>query len=284
MSGFIGWQGQLGIGTSSPVSNRLDFQKESVMCHEAFVDTNGMRGTRSRDQARVRQGLRHIGGQIEMQPSDAESQLLLPWIFGGDTLTDALATRYITIDRGPGVFTYSSCAVDKCQWHCTQGTALAWTIDVVGVDETVGGSFPSLNLDQNPPWMFQDLSLSIGGTTVYAKEFDLTLDNAIDKERFFNSITLTQLLAHDRHVNFKTSLPYGDYSALYALSPGSNPASVTVTATFTNGAQTLAFSMANVKFPRMSPVIPGREEVFLPLEGIAYRNGPNTYELTYNIS
>jgi hypothetical protein len=108
---------------------------------------------------------------------------------------------------------------------------------------------------------------------------DITIDNAIDRDRFFNSQTATALPPMDRHVTMELSAPYGDASALY----GMGAAGAAVVATFTNGGAVLTMTAGRVAFPRKSPGVPGRQEIMLPLHGTAYKSG-STAELVTTLA
>src|ERR1051326_2012015 len=75
---IYGYQGQLGIGTANPVTVRYDFQSESLVLDEQFIDPNGLRGTRSRFIANVRQGNRRVAGQLHLQPTPGDLRLSGP--------------------------------------------------------------------------------------------------------------------------------------------------------------------------------------------------------------
>lgn len=284
MAGVFGWAGQLGVSASNPVDARFDFQSESLALDENFVDTNGLRGTRARAIERLRQGNRAVSGQIRLQPTAVELAALLPWILGANAsgttfaLADTLQTRYVSVDRSLKVFTYDTVAVDRATFRASQGEPLELTLDVVGKDETIGnsGTFPSLSIDiTTGPFIFTDLVFVISGTTVNARSIELVIDNRIDRNRYFNSQTLVTAQPMDRMITLTTQLPYGDHSALY----GTGVAGVATTATFTNGATSLLFSMVKVAFPRKSPNYGGgREELMLPLVGQAMKSS-TTLEL-----
>jgi hypothetical protein len=282
MSGSYGYASQLGIDSTNPITKRFDFQSESLVCDENFADLNGMRGTRSRDISRVRQGNRRVHGPLHFFPTTQELAYLLPWCFGaaasGTTyaLADSLPTRFVNVDRVNNRFTYNGCVVDKVTFHGSEGNGLAVNIDVIGIDETPSATaFPTIALDTTtPPLMFTDLVLVFNSITYNCKEFTLEVNNDIDKDRFFNSQTLTSGFPRDRHVTITHPLPYGDASASY--NPG--VAGVAVTCTFTAGAHILTFSLANVAYPRKSPSVAGRQEILLPMVGQALK-GSGTLEL-----
>jgi hypothetical protein len=282
---------QLGIDTAATVTKRFDFQAADVVLAEDFVDTNGLRGTRARAVERLRQGNRRVGGPLRLQPTAVEMANLLAWIMGGSPtgsptvtypLADTLADRYVVIDRGSKVFSYNGCRVNRATFRGAQGQPLDLTLDVVGIDETLGnsGTFPALTLDVTTvPFMFTDLVFVLNAVTVQALEVEITIDNAIDTNRFFNSQIATALIATDRHVTLNTRLSYGDQSALYGTGVGG----VAATATFTAGGQVLTFTFAKVAFPRHSPPTRGREEVMLPLQGTCYKSG-STLELITSLN
>lgn len=280
MAVAVGTLGQLGIDTASPVTKRFDFISSSLSLDEEFRDTNGLRGTLSHDISRVRQSLRRVSGTIELQPNAVELSLLLPWILGANgtgsptvtyALADSLQTRYVAMDVNAGnQFTYSGVVVNRATFRAAQGEPLALSLDVIGVDETISGTFPTLSINTaNGPWMLSDLALTVNGTTTQVPEFSLTIDNRVDGNRFLNSLTLTNTFKIDRQITVSIMPPYGDYTALYNTGAGG----VAVVATLTNGGAVLTLTLGKVTFPRKSPTVRGRSEVMLPLEGTAYANG-----------
>ncbi len=289
MAPSYGYATQIGIGTTSTVDHRLDFQSESLAVAEDFVDTNGLRGTRSHSVERVRAGIRHIGGSISLQPTALELSHLLPWILGTDAsgttfaLAETCQARYVSVDRVAKVFTYDNCRVNRATFRASQGSPLSVDLDVIGVDEAIANaaSFPSLSIDLTTgPYMFHDCVLNIAGTGYSAKEVTIVIDNGLDSDRFFNSQTLsTAFNAKDRHISVSTSLPYGDAAAVY----GSGAAGVAVNATFTNGGVSCLFGMAALAFPADAPL------VVAPNDGLVFWNytgttgGILTFTIVYDV-
>lgn len=289
MSAAIGTFTQLAIGSSLALTNRFDFQRGSIGKRQQLLNGNGLRGTLEEDISRIRTNFYRVNGSISFQPNAAELALLLPWILGANAsgttyaLSDTLQTRYVQTDQVVKVFAHAGCAVNRARFSASQGGPLSVDLDIVGQTEgnivtttyTEGapgnsGTFPSLTIDTaTGPFIFTDLSLTVGGVTYNAKDFDLTVDNGIDTERFFNSATLVSAVKRDRKIPFRTTLPYGDAAAVY----GSGAAGVAVNATFTNGTVSILFAMAAVAFPADAPTVPGREEIMLTVEGNAYHTG-----------
>ena len=288
-AGVFGYASQLGIGASSTVSNRLDFESADFGVEENLFQLNGLRGTRSRDISRVRPNTRIAQGSISLQPTAVEWTYLLQWIFGGTPtgtgtvtypLGDTILTQYLSIDRVSKVFTYSNVAVDKATFSATEGGPLQLRLDLIGTDEAApgaAGSFPTLTLDTTTnPFLFVDLVLTIGATQqYYCKDFELTVNNFLDKTRYYNSPVLTAVYPEDREITFKTNLAYGAANALY----NAGSSGVAMSSVFTFGAQILTMTAGSLIFPRKPSVIASKQEIMLPIDGYLMKSGSNL-ELT----
>lgn len=279
----IGALAQFGVDTVNPVTKRLDFMSSNLICTETLNDLGGLRGTRSHDKSRVRQGRRTISGTVVLHPNAVEWDLLLPWILGAArtgagpvytyAVADAAVSRYVEIDAISKVMVYDHCFVDTATFEATEGTALKLTLNLVGVDETIGaaGSFPVLSIDvANGPYMLQDLVLSVAATPYTLKTFRMVINNAIDRSRYLNSNLLsTNTQATDRHVTGQVSMPFSDAVALY----NTGATAAAIVGTFTNGGAILVATLANAVFPRKTPPIAGRGEISMPLDFTAYSAG-----------
>lgn len=276
---------QLGIDTVATPTHRFDLFDETVVMAEQHLDASGLLGTRSHSVYRNRASIRRIAGPIILEPTPNELALILPWALGGTpagspTVTypvaEILSSRYVVCDRSNAlwggsagqVFTYTSAVVDKLRITGRQAEALRFTLDVVGVDESIAsaGSFPTLSIDTaTTEFMFSDLVFSVNNVTYNVEEIDLTIDNQIDKERFWNSLTATALIATDRRVTLNYSLGHGDASAAYNLGPSGTQ----VVLTFTNGGAVLTITLPALAAPRDSPHSRGRGEILQPFRGVA---------------
>ena len=291
MTAALGQLSRLGIGPASPVTQRLDFLKAAIGIHdEELLDGNGMRGTLSHDISRVRIGRRRVHGRIEITPNGVELSEILQWVLGGTTsgsgtvaypLADSLITKYVAVDFNAGnLHTYSGVAVEKAVIRAEQGGLMFVELDLIGQDETISGSFPSLAIDAaNAPFVFMDAVVTVSGTTVTPRSFSWTIDNKIDKERFFNSQTLTALNKQDREISFECLVPYGDFSALY----GAGAAGVSASAVLTNGGAVLNLSTPALAYPRITQEIEGRSEIMMRIAGKCYKSGANL-ELTATLN
>lgn len=283
MSASQGSQARLGIGTTATVDQAYDFKSESLVCNEDFYDPDGIIGSREHFSERVRRNVRSIGGSITLEPNSIELANLLPWILGANAsgttfaLADTLPSRYVSFDRVAKVFVYDGCVVNRATFSASEGGPLSLSLDLIGVDETVNnaGTFPSINISVAAgPYMMSDLVISLGGTPYNFREFSLTIDNMLEV-RYLNSLVATSITPRNRQTSVSLRGPYGDQTALY----GQALAGVAVTATFTNSTLSTVFTMPAVQFPKQSPNVSGKNEIYLPLTGIARKSG-STASLT----
>lgn len=286
-----GFNAKLGIDTVNPVAVGFDFLSENLILQEEFKDRAGIRGTRSHNVEVMRAGVRRPDGQIRLQPTYTEWTNLLQWILGGTPsgtspktypLGESLQSRYVTIDRSDGtngkVFTYSGVYVDKATIKGQQDELVELTLDLVGTDEAIGnaGTYPVITLDTAYPFIFSDLTLTANSAVYTAKNVEIVIDNHLDKERFFNSLTRTAILPQDRQITITWNSSYGEAVALY----NSGIAGIAVDATFAAGGAgagaagvSLDFSFTKVVFPRIAPAVGGKAEEMLPMHGVAKKSG-----------
>ena len=284
MAASIGTYGKLGIGSTSTVDKRIRYKDEDLVARLGLIDGNEINGVLDRNIELMRDGEIRVGGPVNLIPNAVELTYLLQYIMGGTptgtpavsyplTQANTLPSFFTTIDRVIKVFTYAGCKIDKATFRATQGGPLELSLDIVGISasEAAAGSFPAITLDlTNGPFVFRDLTMTVAGTTVKAKEFTLTIDNMLNKDRFFNSQTLQSIDQEDRKITFATSLPYGDHQALKA---GFTSAGTAVVATFTNGGAVLIFNMVKVAIPYTDPGTPGKSELMLSAVGDAMASG-----------
>lgn len=271
------------------VDEGYEFISEQLAMKTQLIEPNGIRGTRSHVKERVRAGLQQIGGPVVLQPSAAELAILLPRILGavasGTTfaLAETVPQFTIGIDRVAKVFTYSGCAVDQATFRSQSGQALELQMAIEAESESIGnaGTFPAISIGTDPPFVFSDAVLVIGGTTYEFGSFECSINNMLKKDRFMNSTTRSDLPAMDRKVGLRLGLPYtSDTTSLYTTAVTGAAATVT----FTNGALSMLFTFANlITPPNGAPAIGNsRDEIMLNLEGDSRMSG-STRELVITL-
>ena len=288
---YMGWQGQLGMGTIVTITEAYEFKSESLASERTVIKTAGMRGTRAQVFERVRQGTLAPGGSIVLEPTHAELINLLPRILGGAViaktvlLADTLPNFWVMVDRGAKVYTYNSCVCDKGIFRGSEGQFLELQMDVEGLTETIGaaGSFTGgLTIDANPPWTFFDGVLTLNSVALPIFDFELTVDNMLKKDRFVNGQTRAFLMPMDRVVTLKITTPYSVAGSAFYDGVG---ASISGTLVFTNGAVTLTFTLEDTWFPaKKSPVLTRKDdEIKMTLEGQVFSTAGGS-ELTVSYS
>lgn len=285
MAAAMGAIAQFGIGDTSTVDMKLELVGGDIGLVEEFAESNGITGTRSHPYERVRANLRRVSGSVTLHPNSAQLDVLLPWILGGTESTnvfpvaEALSAKYVSVDRVTKVFTYSGVVVSRAVFRASQGTQLEVVLDLEGIDETVGnaGTFPSLTISTAAgPYLFSDCTgaISVGGSAYGFRSWELTVDNMVDGEQFYNNLVRQRIPAKDRVVSLRLEGPYGDLSGLY----NTGVTGAAINTTFTNGSTSILFACVKAQFPRLSPQLNGKEEIMTVFDAIC-RTSSTTKEI-----
>lgn len=289
MSAAITTLGRLGFGATAaedPVTRRIDFIDFDLGVEVELKDMNGTRGKYDRDDIRTRQNRTIVAPRLRSQPTALEMSYYLPWILDGTAsgtsypLSDgATALRSLEFDpNGGNLWKLLNVAVDNATFRCAEGEPLDLSMELLGRTFSVTGSFPAISLDvATQPFLMVDCVATIGGSAVQFRELSLTIRKNLDRERFFNSPTLTAQNKLRRDILWTLSVPYGDNVGLFGTAAA---AGVVVVATFTNGGTSLVFTSNAVRFRQKSPDSPFQRESMLPLEGEAYSSDGTTASLT----
>lgn len=288
MAAAMGFETKLGMitevtpGTPLAPTEQYEVLVTDLRMNEELLDAAGLRGTRSHVSERVRQGTRAPGFSITLQPNSVELDALLPRILGGSEsldsfpLAETLPSFTTKIEVVQTRLVFAGCKVARARFVSSQGSPLNLELDVEAMDLTTEGTaFPALTINTVGPYIHSDLAATVSATTYRFREVALAIDNGLKVDRFLNSQTRLSLPEQDRVITWTLDGPYGDNSALYGLAV----AGVAVVGTWTLSNRSLAFSSTKVQFPRIPPRISGRDEIMLPLEGIARKDG-STNELT----
>lgn len=277
MSGeSMGWASRLSMGAVGTAvasfTEAHEIVSESLKKTGTILDGNGLRGTRSHPSERTAEGTYTVSGQIVYDVSPAMLDLLLPRILGANAsgttfaLADTLPEFDVLIDRGPKRFVYGGCKASKGRFTGSAGQLLRLTVDIVGKTETVSDTaFPSINAPSDPPYVFWQGALTLVGSARSFDSFETEIDNVLST-KFYNSKTATNITPSDRIVSFKCETPFtSDEVDLYNQALLGSAASLA----FTNGNRSVTFTYGKLQFPSNSPVVAGKGEIPLTLDGIA---------------
>ncbi len=255
-----------------------EFVGENLAKQLTILETAGIRGTRSHPAERTRDGTYAVRGTIRFHCSKGLLDLLLPRILGGGasptyTLAETLPGFDVLIERVASRFVYGTCKVNRAVFHARASGLLELALDLVGETETVSATpFPAIVPPTDAPYLWQDCAVTLNAASRVVTEFELVVDNHV-QARFSNSQTASDLFPTDRTIRLNCTVPFtGDDTDLYGANTGGAAAG---TLAFTSGAHSLTFSLPQVQFPDNSPVVAGKGEIFLRLDGTAKRVGSN---------
>lgn len=278
----VGSQALMAMDTVAPIdasSTSIDFVSESLVNVKEHIQPTGIRGTRSRHAERTRDGLQRVGGTITLEPSPTELDFLLPLILGAtevatDTfnLAETLPTFLVGIQRTVKEFIYSDCKVVRAVFSGSEGSPLQLSLDVVGktsVDQAIDtATFPAP--DSDDMYVFTDGVLTLLSGAREMSDFELTIENTHEEDRFTNSVTRTDIPIIDRNITLSATVPYDSTNEDLHDQAIAGAAGTLV---FTNGSKSITFTMANIKFPSTDPSVADRGEIELVLTGTVLQSG-----------
>lgn len=273
------------VGATSTFGSSVTARSMTPNCSEGVLDTAAdvNFGTRTHLLSRARNNQRVAAPSFGLKPTVGELGTpggLLQWITGGTptgttTLTfplaEAAAVRRVLIDDTVKTWDVTKCAVDRAVFSARQGAELLLDLDCVGEDWANGTTFPGgYAPDATPPFLLNDLGITVGGTTVAVEDVRLTIENAVARDRYFNSKILAGAVAMDRRVLVEFTYPWGAYSAIF--DSGMADAGVAVVLTFTYNAKILTFTMPTVRAMDQAPDVQVPAELKGRWSGQAFSN------------
>lgn len=273
------------VGTSATFDKYVTARSMSPNCSEAVLDTAAdvNFGTRTHLLSRARNNQRVAQPSFGLKPTVGELGTpggLLEWICGGTptgttTLTyplaEAAAVRRVLIDDTVKTWDVTKCAVDRAVFSARQGAELLLDLDCVGEDWSDVTAFPGgYAPDATPPFLLNDLGVTVGGVTVAVEDVRVTVEHSIARDRYFNSKVLAGAVAMDRRVTVEFTYPWGAYSAIF--DDGIVDAGVAVVCTFAYNAKVFVLSMPTVRAMVQAPDVQVPAELKGRWAGQAFSN------------
>lgn len=116
-------------------------------------------------------------------------------------------------------FTYTGCKIDKWAFSAKAGEIATWGMTLVAQEEARGTSLAVASYPITRPWVFTSASVSIDGTLVPVKQFDMAGDNMLASDRnFLGSTVISEPLAKDLGAyTGKLECEWGNPSAMGTL-------------------------------------------------------------------
>lgn len=282
-----GYQVQWGFGQNNPVTIRSEILGGGLKAAHSRVMSQGATGTRQRLHETTGDGKIVVAGDVEVRPTYTGLAGLLPYIMGGTKTGSSNPFTYpyadvnqnyavgqqgfyTTTDLGTKVYTHTGVNIAKAVFSCQQGMDMKCVLSLVAQTETVGnsGTFPSITLPTDAPFMWSTAVLTLNGTARSMKDWTLTIDNHPDTDRFMNSQTATQFPFYDFGVELEATLPATtDEQDLYNVGLNAD-VSGSLVLTDTDAvsgpgnaaAHTLTFTFGKLDWASETPVMTRREE------------------------
>ncbi|MCC9608519.1 hypothetical protein LOC68_09865 [Blastopirellula sp. JC732] len=265
-----GFQTQLGLGpqhATNLATRQLEHFGVDLDKQSTIVRADGMIGQRSPIGDSAQPGTYTVGGTISLRPRPDDLLFLFPYILGAAEVSDAFALAetlpelVATVDRKIMVNTYRGLKVDKATFRSRKGELLELELDLQGklADATAAaGTFPSIaaTLSAKNPFVHHQSSVTIDETTIEVDNLVITIDNALELDRFNNSQTRTTLPEGSRRITLAFDTELNDDVLANLIETAAR--GVTAEVEFANGVDTLTFTFGLVQQPKTPLSIRGK--------------------------
>lgn len=281
---------QLWIGDSTVAPRLIDFLSETIKRRVAHIDGNALKGTFSRNVARIREGLRVVNGQLSWEPQAADLNYILPYILNGTPSSDTYPVgsnttafnvykNFAGANGGNRINTFAGVKVNQATFSGSAGQLMRLSLDVVGLTMTATSTgAPTITVDTTTTmFAFHDASVTVGGTVYKLFDISVTINNAM-RPRWINSRDADVIYQTDRIITISHSMPEDQ-----AVIASFEDVNVAATITFTNANQSFAMIMPAIRYDPESIAIAGRDETNMPLTGTAYKSGSATTTTTQEL-
>jgi hypothetical protein len=238
--------------------------------HGTHLERDGTRGTRSHDVDDVVEGPYTVSGQITVNPTNTELNLLETYIIGASgTVDEVLSNFSLVVDRGNGVYTYAGCKISRASYSGRQGELLTLTCDVIGTTEAASGSRPS-EPSSTTPFAFDDIALTLAASSREVKGIEMVIDNAMVPDRFNHNQTVIDQPETDRNVTLQTVHDWSsNTSGLYGQAVGG----ASGTLVLNDGTNSRTYTYGKLQVPDESPPIQAKGPIDLTLNMVARKDG-----------
>jgi hypothetical protein len=209
----IGAQGRLLFDTATPFDNNsiwFEFNSESIQITQEFVNSAGIRGTRSHDAGRTRSGAIRVSGDVSLDMSRILLDNILYPALGTPEAANVFAPAetipgfYLLIDKGADIFLVSEAKIGTLTITGQQSQIVTVTASIEAENMTGDQSWPdpSPEPENSKPYFFADAqTVTLNGTAREIFGFSVSIDNVLDTENFGTNLTREDLIdATDRIV------------------------------------------------------------------------------------
>lgn len=243
-----------------------------------IVNTSGVRGTRSAHSLRSRLAGKTVAGDIVLPVSALMLDWWFPKILGANAsgtsfaVAETIPEFVAMIDAASKVFSYTGCKVSKAVFRgSAQSPLITCTLSIIGKDYSIGnsGTFPALAMPVDLPYLFNELVLTVDGTSRECEDFELTIDN-VGEARRGNDFAATAVKIKDRIVTLAFTNPFESTDVdLLSVAIGGMAASLVWTPS--GGDCSTTITLPCLQIPVDLPTIQGKDQITNRITAVARR-------------
>lgn len=273
------------------VSYAWDLVGDTVGFAQRKLYGRGLTGFRGKLASRTRDGIKVVGGSLDLHPSPAfindgwGLRLLGGGSAGTWTLANTLPTFDMLADRVAAIMQYDTCKVAGWTLTGSQGL-LSLSIDVLGTDRTTGVSWPSPTppalgtTAAFQPYVVTDCTLTLNSVEYNFDTFVLSVSEGV-RPKHRNSLTAIDLLEGERSISFAFAPPFTSTTAANLWRQWLTSGTSNLEIAITNGNVSDTITLNTTHFDDVDPVVDNDDEILLPMDGLICTTAASNSELTW---
>ena len=280
MAESYGHQAKMCVDSVAPIDTNsipIIFDSETMSAEFEILVEQGITGSRSEYSDRVREGACVISGQVTLSATPVSLGFFLQYAMGGVpsgtsyTLAETIPSFVMCIDKVAKVITFTGCKIGKMTLKGSKSSPIVKvTLDIVATGWSVGdaGTFPSLTVPSDPPYVFWEGVLTLQSSARQHSDVEIIIDNALEANEANEQIA-SEYNPTTRMVLVNGTCPFNS-TEIAVFNQGIAGASGSYV--LTNGGYSTTFTFANLKAKKKTPGVPGKvSRISLPLEMQSFR-------------
>lgn len=279
-------------GTPVVPDRAVEFVSENIKAEHNRITSNALRARRVRHSDQWVEGGKRVAGGVTLEVRDAGFGLLFKHALGSvatagagpytHTFTPGDLPEGLTVQvgrpfRGGTVqpFTYAGCKIDEWTLSAAVGEVLQLELTLVGEDEDTATALETPAYPTGDLLSFIHGTITIGGTTVPLKEFELTGSNNLRGEewRMRGSETIIEPDEGGGHRDYEGNI-LADFDDLTLYNRFVNGTEAAIVATFADASGTHSLEITvNARFDGETPEVSGPEALEQPQPFVCLASG-----------
>jgi hypothetical protein len=260
---------------------------DSLRYEQAHVNPRALTGFASQFAELTRKGLESVNGELPVMVTPETLEFFMPYVTGqawqtGVTVPQTTPPGYFhaLVHRDAALYIYDALRVNTCSISGTSGEPLQMSFGCIGrtrpaptqsIIATVDQWPSGLNVDRSPPYMFEDVAITVEGEAVEVRSFQINHNNNLVPVYFNGS---TKMCGVQRNGLQETTLELNGkhtWDMITDLMRGASPPGgldVVMTLTHPTAGISASFRFQCWQVPERDPA--GAEgEILLPVLGTA---------------